>query len=532
MNKFQVVIVGGGPVGIALAVELGQRGVDCAVVERHHEVGRIPKGQSLANRTLEHFYFWNCVDELRAARLLPPGYSIGGVSAYGNLMSEYWHIGDAAEADLQRFYFQRNERLPQYLTEEVLRRRVAALPNVVCHFNSTVKSIEQDDESVRVGLTSEEWPYEDDVLEAEYVAGCDGGRSITREQLGIERHGTDLGERMVLAVFSSSELHAGLERFGERTTYHVVNPDAKGAWQFFGRVEVGKSWFFHAPVKPDTTTRDHDYIHGIMEQAAGFPFAAQFEHIGFWNLRIEVADTYRKGRVFLAGDAAHTHPPYGGQGLNNGLEDVRNLGWKLAAVLEGWGGDALLHSYSAERQPVFSQIGEDLIAGGILREREWLQLHDPSTDLADFERAWTAREEAGNAVTESEQHYAGSVVVDGPPGGTVGIHSRRSLTARPGHHLAPQPLTSGRNVFEELGPGYTLLAFGASDEAVAKIVQAAGSRRMPLKVVRDSREKGRDQYGFPLVLVRPDNFVAWVGGEAPTDAGGLIDKVVGVRAAA
>lgn len=530
MDRYQVVIIGGGPVGIALAVELGQRGVACAVVERHQDVGRIPKGQSLTNRTLEHFYFWHCADELRSARLLPPGYAIGGVSAYGNLKSDYWHIGGVSRSDMQKFFFQRNDRLPQYLTEQVLRARVADLRSVTTYFNNTAKKIEEDDRSVRVTISSEVWPYEDEVLEAEYVVGCDGGRSMTREHLGIERHGTDLGERMCLAVFSSPELHAGLERFGERTTYHVVNPEARGAWQFFGRVEVGKSWFFHAPVRPETTAKDFAYVQRIMEQAAGFEFPAQFEHLGFWNLRIEVADSYRKGRVFLAGDAAHTHPPYGGQGLNNGLEDVANLGWKLTAALEGWGGEGLLQSYSDERQPVFAQIGEDMIAGGILREREWLRQHDPRKDLADFERAWAARGEAGNGIGEIVQHYEGSAVVDGPPGAEVGIHAERTVEARAGHHLAPRTLTSGRNVFEELGTGFTLLAFDPDEHAVARLVEAAASRRVPLKVVRDSRRDGREEYGVPLVLVRPDQFVAWAGSDAPADTGGLMDRVVGARA--
>ncbi len=111
-KPYQVVIVGGGPVGFALAVELGQRNVSCAVVERHHDVGRIPKGQNLTQRTLEHFYFWNCVEELRAARLLPPGYPIGGVTAYGNLASEYWYAPPGLE-QVRSYYFQEDERLPQ-----------------------------------------------------------------------------------------------------------------------------------------------------------------------------------------------------------------------------------------------------------------------------------------------------------------------------------------------------------------------------------------------------------------------------------
>jgi 2-polyprenyl-6-methoxyphenol hydroxylase-like FAD-dependent oxidoreductase len=527
MERYQAVIIGGGPVGMALAVELGQRGLHCAVLERHREVGRIPKGQALTNRTLEHFYFWHCVDELRAARVMPPGYPIGGVTAYGNLMSNYWYVGGGRGVDLQRYYFQRNERLPQYRTEEVLRRRAAELDSVTCRFERTVTAIEQDEGGVRVAASSGVWPYEDEIYHADFAIGCDGSRSLTREQLAIARSGTDFGERMVLAVFSSPELHAGLDRFGERTTYHVVNPELRGAWQFFGRVEVGVSWFFHAPVRPDTSPADRDYVHGLMEQAAGFSFPARFDHLGFWNLRIEVADSYQKGRVLIAGDAAHSHPPYGGQGLNNGLEDVANLGWKLAAVLEGWGGDALVESYTKERQPVFSEIGEELIAGGILRERDWLDRHHPDKDREDFERAWKQRAARGYEQLRYEPHYEGSPVVAGPPGASVGIHSEHSLSARPGHHLSPQPLSRGRNVFEELGAGFTLLAFDADPVSVAGIVDAAAAERVPLKVVTDSRRDGRECYESRLVLVRPDQFVAWAGSEATQEPRTLLRRVAG-----
>ena len=106
---------------------------------------------------------------------------------------------------------------------------------------------------------------------------------------------------------------------------------------------------------------------GLLQRAAGFKFACEFDHVGFWDLRVAVAESYRVGRVFIAGDAAHSHPPYGGFGLNNGLEDAVNLGWKLAARLQGWGGEALLNSYDAERRPIFQEIGEDFIAARIAR---------------------------------------------------------------------------------------------------------------------------------------------------------------------
>src|SRR5437867_3390199 len=136
-EEHEVVIVGGGPVGVALAVDLAQRGIDCALIERHPTPVLIPKGQNLTNRSLEHFYFWNCVEELRAARVLPPGYPIGGVTCYGSLTSPYYHVALGISAggfqadrgpQVQDFYFQANDRLPQYYSEEVLRNRLGQLP--------------------------------------------------------------------------------------------------------------------------------------------------------------------------------------------------------------------------------------------------------------------------------------------------------------------------------------------------------------------------------------------------------------------
>lgn len=529
-NQYEVIIVGGGPVGMGLATELGQRGVRCAVLERHHEVGRIPKGQNLTNRTLEHFYFWHCVEELRSARLLPPGYPIGGVTAYGNLLSDYWYIPPAQNPPRGRpYFFQANERLPQYLTEEVLRARVVDLPTVDCLFDRTVKRVDQDGDKVLVTAQSEIWPYEDETYEAEYVVGCDGARSLVREQMGITRSGTNFDQKMVLAVFSAPALHDQMERFPERTTYHVINPDLEGKWQFFGRVEVGKSFFFHAPVPRETTTDDRELVQSVMNQAAGFEFEAEFEHLGFWELRIEVADTYRSGRVFIAGDACHSHPPYGGFGLNSGLEDVTNLGWKLAAVLGKWGGDPLLDSYSAERQPVFKHTGEDVIAGGILREKEWLSRHDLRRDPEDFKNAWEERAAGRSDEYRSyEVHYEGSPVVSGSAGTEPGIEGPPSYVARPGRHLAPATLSNQHNVFEELGTGFSLLAFGAEHEAVDALRQAAANASVPLKVIEDSYADERASYEASLILVRPDQFVAWAGTAAPSDPDALVATVAGL----
>ena len=525
-QRYQVIIVGGGPVGVALAVDLGLRGVSCALVEQHVATQRIPKGQNLTQRTLEHFYFWGIVDELRAARIMPPSYPIGGITAYGDLMGEHWYT-PAGRETVQSYYFQANERLPQYLTEEVLRRRLTDLPCVATFFGWTAETIQQDDQGVRVTITKVDGGGTLE-LEAEYAVGCDGARSNVREHLGIQREGTDFNQRMVLAVIRSKEFHQGLDCLPERSTYRALHPDLKGVWQFFGRIDVGEGFFFHGPVPEDAIPENLD-CHALLQRAAGFPFECVFEHVGFWDLRVAVANTYRKDRIFIAGDAAHSHPPYGAYGLNSGLEDIANLGWKLAAVLEGWGGDPLLDSYSDERQPVFMETGEKIIAGGIKSDQAFLERYSPGHDRAGFEKAWKELETDSSARPRSYgPHYEGSPVILGPPNGACGALGSHSFAARPGHHLAPQQLSSGANVFEGLGQGYTLLAFDAEDEGVEAMRQAARSLGVPLNVVRDTCEGGRKAYEAKLVLIRPDQYVVWTGGGAPRDPSGIFRKAAGI----
>lgn len=552
-ERYEVIIVGGGPVGVALAVELGQRGITCALIERHLTPVRIPKGQNLTNRTLEHFFFWNCVDELRAARVMPPGYPIGGLTAYGNLMSPYWYRMSGGNgrtgSDVAEFFFQRNERLPQYSSEEVLRNRLRAMPSVTTFFGWLAERVEQDDNGVRaiVAPANEgsfySWSADTEqqvdrdaadvasarVLEADYLVGCDGGRSLVRESLGIERGGRSFDQRMVLAVLRSKELHEGLKRFPEGTTYRVLKPALKGFWQFFGRIDVGEGFFFHAPVPADTREDNFDF-HVLVQEAAGFKFAAEFDHVGFWDLRVMVASQYNKGRMFIAGDAAHQHPPYGGFGLNTGLEDAANFGWKLAARLQGWGGEALLESYDQERRPIFLETGEAVIAGGIDRDRAFLERYSPEKDKEEFEHAWAELANGRNALNRNyEPNYEGSPVVMGVPGSVTTIYGEHTHAAKAGHHLSPRTLSSGRNVYEELGPGFTLLALDADAAAISAFEASAKSLNAPLKVIQDSFDGDRMRYDAKLVLVRPDQYVVWAGNEAPADATKLLKRVSGQR---
>ncbi|MYZ48960.1 FAD-dependent monooxygenase [Propylenella binzhouense] len=520
-----VAIVGGGPVGLGLAIELGQRGVACVLVERYSSPQPIPKGQNLTQRTMEHFHFWGAEKALRAARTVPPEFGIGGLTAYRTLLGGYTH--DWLQRELVRpFYFTDNERLPQYATEAVLRRRVAELASVRTLYGWTVETVTQDGEGVSLAIAERGGEGRGSVRAA-YAVGCDGSRSTVREQAGITETRRDHDRLMVLLVFRSAGLHPLLSGFPGKCYFNIIHPDLHGYWKFFGRVDLGTTWFFHAPVPPGTTKDNFDFRRHLHE-ALGAEFDVEFEHIGFWELRVAIADTYRSGRIFIAGDAAHSHPPYGGYGINTGLEDAANLGWKLAATLGGWAGGRLLDSYTEERRPVFESTARDFIEKAIESDRAFVEAYDPERDRAAFERAWKGRASAAPSEVDSfEPNYGGSSVVWGRQGETCSAVGSHSFAARAGHHLAPQPLSSGRSVFDALGSGFTLLAFDADPSAVEAFEAAAAARSIPLSVVRDDRSGARARYEADLVLVRPDQFVAWAGSGTSVDAGAVLACAIG-----
>ena len=528
-----VLIVGGGPVGMGLAIELGQRGVRCLVVERYETPQPIPKGQNLTQRTMEHFHFWGAEQQLRAARTIPPEYGIGGLTAYGTLLSP--HVHDWLQRDLvKQYYFTANERLPQYATEAVLRDRVAQLPSVQALYGWDAATINQDGDGVTATIAARTGSAQR-VVRAAYVVGCDGARSRVREQAGLTQTLTAHDRVMVLLVFRSTGLHELLKRYPGKSYYNVLHPALQGYWKFFGRVDLGNTWFFHAPVPPGTTADNFDF-RTYLHEAVGATFDVDFEHIGFWDLRFALADAYRAGRMFIAGDAAHSHPPYGGYGVNAGLEDARNLGWKLAATLQGWGSDALLASYDAERRPVFQSTIDDFIAKSIENDRAFLASFSLERDPVAFEQALQVRAQgAVGEVHAFEPNYEGSPIVR-QPGSGRGVSSSKGshrFEARAGHHLAPATLHTGGNVFHALGAGFTLLAIGEGTGAAQAFRDAAAALGLALTVVEAAADGEMARYAASLVLVRPDQFVAWSARhpEVTGDAAGQILRTATGRAA-
>lgn len=518
----EVIVVGGGPVGMGLAIELGQRGVKTIVIERHPTPQPVPKGQNLTQRTMEHMHAWGAEPALRAARTIPAEAGIGGLTAYGSLLSGY-HYDWLKRGLVNQYYSQTNERLPQYATEAVLRARAAELPSVDIRYGGKVTQAASDGDLIRVTIDH----AEEKTLAARYVVGCDGSRSVVREAAGITQTLSDHDRVMVLLVFKSPELSELLTRFPGKSYFNVLHPSQKGYWLFLGRVDLHDRWFFHAPVPTHARDGGFDFA-ALLHDAVGMPFGFEMEHVGFWDLRFATANAYGRGGMFVAGDAAHSHPPYGGYGINTGFEDARNLGWKLAATLQGWGGPDLLASYHAERHAVFASTAKDFIEKSIIDDRDFLETFDPAIDPDGFASAWAERAVgAADEVDRFEPNYAGSPVVCDMTAGRSSAVGHHSFTAAAGHHLAPGLLLSGARVHDALGNDFTLLSLGADGAAHIALSRAAAESGIPLTIVSETNPALAAHYGADLILIRPDGFVAWAGNGAPDDVAKLLRRCAG-----
>ena len=512
-NDYQVCIIGGGPVGLGLAIELGQRGISVGVIEKRESPARIPKGQNLTQRTMEHMQAWGVETAIRDAKCIPKGRGMGGLTAYGTLLSGY-HYDWFKRASVDAFYNASNERLPQYETEAVLRRRIEALPSVDMHVGWTATDLSQSGTIATVQATDGQTTS---TFQTDFVVGCDGSHSFTRRAAGISETSDNHARTMALIVFESPEFFRLIDRFPDKQFYNVLRPEHDGYWMFFGMVEWQKSFFFHAPV-PEGTNRETFDFKGYIQSAVGAPFELSLGYVGFWDLRISMANSYRTGCVFIAGDAAHSHPPYGGYGINTGFEDARNLGWKLAAVLQGWGGPDLLDSYDAERRPVFASTASDFINRFIEKDRAFVRTYSPERDVKAFEAAWADRARSGDGagVGAYAPNYVGSPVVasekPGPPS-AVGTHDM-SLCA--GNHLPPLRAASGRSVVDDLGQRVSVLANGT---------------HLPRDVSRENVttiEIADDDWLPRFAVVRPDGFVAGLAADA-SQIDGIVAQTLGYR---
>jgi 2-polyprenyl-6-methoxyphenol hydroxylase-like FAD-dependent oxidoreductase len=529
----QVLVAGGGPVGLAAAVELGQRGIACVVVEpRAHVSHARPRCKTINVRSMEHLRRWGLADRLRARAPLSTAWTQDVVfctSLAGRELSRFTGVfGLSPHGD--RFP-ELGQQAPQYVLEELLRDAVGELPACTLLTGMRVIAVEQSATEVRVTVADQ--AGDRSVIGAEYLLGCDGPRSIAREAIGSAYVG-ELALRPNFGMLLRAPKLWDHVRHGPAVQYWIINPSTPA---LTGPIDLAGTWWVIAfGVDRETGERDATRI---IDDIAGTPVQAAVVSTDPWTARMQLVDRARSGRVFLAGDAAHLNPPFGGHGLNTGLGDAVDLGWKLAAVLDGWGGPVLLDSYERERRPVQTRVIEEaaanmnVLSGELLADN--LEDDDPTGDQA--RRLADARiQETKAAEFHSLDLVLGACYDDSPV--VVADDATRSAqgdgggtTARPGARVPHTWMSPGRSLYDELGKELTLLVL--SEEGAASrdgLERVCRERHVELRTVNLSGAQLRDRYGADLVLVRPDQHVAWRGDRLPTDPSTLIDHVRGAGA--
>ncbi len=528
----QVIVAGGGPVGLAAAIELGRRGIGCLVVEPRTAVSHArPRCKTVNVRSMEHLRRWGIADRLRERAPLAPSWSQDVVfctSLAGRELSRFTGVlGLVPDGD--RFP-ELGQQAPQYVLEELLRDVVRELPSCTLATGATVTGVGQDAGGVRVCVAA---GGQRTVVAGSYLIGCDGPRSTVRERIGAAYAGDHALRPNFGMVFRAPGLQAHV-RHGPAVHYWIINPDAPA---LAGPLDTAGTWWIIAfGVDPATGEREAGRI---IDAAAGIPAGATVLSTDPWTARMQIVDRMRQGRVFLAGDAAHLNPPFGGHGLNTGLGDAVDLGWKIAATLDGWAGPALLDSYEIERRPIQERVIREATANMGVTSPELLAagLDDDSAAGESARRAAGARIQATKRaefhaldlvldvrVTPSPVIADGDTAAGGPAAAAAGPPAAGSPVA--GALLPHAWLPGGRSLYDELGDGFTLVTTRRGGPAGA-ITSAARARGVPLKVLGLGDGAVR---GAALVLVRPDNYVAWAGDREPACAGDLIDQVRGASA--
>ena len=519
-----VVIAGGGPVGLAAAIELRQRGIDCLVIEPRTEVSHArPRCKTVNVRSMEHLRRWGVADRFRQRVPLPTSWSqdiVFCTSLLGYELSRFSGVL-GLEADGDRFP-ELGQQAPQYLLEELLRDVVSELAPGSLHTGSAVVGVEQDDREARV--TVADAAGEPATITADYVLGCDGPRSAVREAIGASYVGDHALRPNFGMVFHAPDLMARCAH-GPAVQYWVVNRLTPA---LMGPIDlVGTWWIIAFNVDRETGERN---ARALIEGAAGAPVAATVLSDDPWTARMQLVDRARSGRVFLAGDAAHLNPPFGGHGLNTGLGDAVDLGWKLAAVIEGWGGPSMLESYEAERRPVQTAVIEAAVENMKVLATD-LVTEDIDAPGARGDRA-RRRAHANIQATKHAEFHSLSLVLDlaydRSPIVVAADQPRPAPgAARPGARLPHAWLGPGQSLYDELHDGLSLLVLaGGHERDVAAFAGAAREVQAPLGVL-DLAGRGLHGYGAELVLVRPDQHVAWCSDQAPVNPRDLIDQVRG-----
>ena len=516
----QVLIVGAGPVGLVLALDLAQRGVQATLVEKNATSIQLPKMERCNVRTMEIFRRLGIADVVRDAGL--PREAPMDVFLADSMSAEepIVHLPYASVAEGKKAIAENNDGRPlepyqlisQYTVEPLLRSIAETKPELTIRFSCEMTSFVEDADGVTATLVAD---GKAETIRANFIVGCDGGASTVRKQLGIALSGQGSIRKLRQALFYVPDLYEKIP-MGKGRHYHI----ARGPiFPFIIIQDSTKHWTLHAAADSDEQMTE------IFKDALGMDIPVETISVNEWTQHLLCADKYRDGRAFIAGDAAHLVIPTGGLGMNTGVGDAIDLSWKLAATLAGWGGPGLLDSYETERR----QIGLRNVkaSGSAMNGRlTWRA----ETTRAGMAEAFDSEQRKVTEILgiEAGYRYVNSPIVCTEAGEGPDPDNRAYVpTTWPGFRLPHVWLEDATPIQDHLGLGYTLLKLGPSPAETSALEAALRATGAPLDVLRVPDAAARRIYDRDLVLVRPDLHIVWRGNDPPADPHAIAAAITG-----
>ncbi|HEY3916461.1 MAG TPA: FAD-dependent oxidoreductase [Stellaceae bacterium] len=537
-DTIPVLIVGAGPVGLALAGDLGWRGRSCVILEQGDGSIYQPRMDFVGPRTMEFCRRWGIVDWVEHSPY-PRDYPqdnmyLTALNGYELGRERFPAMQDEVPPPQSP---QHRERCPQNMFDPILLRFCRTVPQITMRYKTKLLGFTQDANGVSAEIEDTE-SGKHATIRARYIVGCDGAASKVREVLGIQMQGKPVLTYTTNVIFRCPDL-VKMHDKGKAYRHIFVGPE--GTFATIVAINGRDQWRLSIIGNADKKTHSEADIRAVIRRVAGFDFDYEILSVLPWVRRALVADEFGQGRAFIAGDAAHLTSPTGGFGMNMGLQDAVDLSWKLDACLSGWGGPHLLESYTPERRPVsIRNVNE--ASGNLGRMRS---PGENTALLDDTLEGEALRKKLGaefSAAMTREWHTLGIhlgyryddspvIVPDGTPAPPLEVMNY-DQTARPGARaphvwLKAKPGENPRSTLDLFGKGFVLLRLGKNPPAADTLIAAAEQRHVPLSVVALDEDAVASAYERKLVLVRPDGHVAWRDDRPPQDSLRLIDRIRG-----